>query len=211
MGALIRRRHVATAGPTRRDISRSISNGQDRQLADLAEVGFLAECTRQQRERIASLSVTLEVSAGRRLCRREWLRSPVPRHRQRRGDRNLRLRRCRHVGTGVRFRNGRRPHSRRPAGRRRHCGHAHDSARPPPRGVRHTRQGRPRPRPTRSTRNRLSPRARNSKQHAAGTAPPQSGTGGVVRGVPIVDTVMKVLGCLGRTGTRQRNARKTRQ
>ena len=68
MGALIRRRHVATAGPTRRDISRSISNGQDRQLADLAEVGFLAECTRQQRERIASLSVTLEVSAGRRLC-----------------------------------------------------------------------------------------------------------------------------------------------
>jgi CRP-like cAMP-binding protein len=35
----------------------------------LPEVGFLADCNRQQRERIASLSVTLEVSAGRRLCR----------------------------------------------------------------------------------------------------------------------------------------------
>jgi CRP-like cAMP-binding protein len=69
MCALIRRGPVATTGPTRRDVSRSISNGQDRQLADLAEGGFLAECTRQQRERIASLSVTLDVSAGRRLCR----------------------------------------------------------------------------------------------------------------------------------------------
>jgi CRP-like cAMP-binding protein len=40
-----------------------------RPLADLAEVAFLADCTRQQRERIASLSTTLDVSAGRRLCR----------------------------------------------------------------------------------------------------------------------------------------------
>jgi CRP-like cAMP-binding protein len=37
--------------------------------ANLAEVGFLADCSRQQRERIASLSATLDVGAGRRLCR----------------------------------------------------------------------------------------------------------------------------------------------
>ncbi len=50
-------------------MSRSIWNGQDRHLADMADVGFLADCSRQQRERIASLSATLDVSAGRRLCR----------------------------------------------------------------------------------------------------------------------------------------------
>ncbi len=38
-------------------------------LAGLAGVGSFADCTRKQRERIASLSTTLAVNAGRRLCR----------------------------------------------------------------------------------------------------------------------------------------------
>jgi len=76
MRALIRRqRPVAPAAPaspatpTRRHRWRSLWNGRDRHLQELAGVGFLADCTPQQRERIASLTTTLDVNAGRRLCR----------------------------------------------------------------------------------------------------------------------------------------------
>lgn len=76
MRALIRRQPpVAPAAPappatpTRRHRWRSLWNGRDRHLQELADVGFLADCTPQQRERIASLTTTLDVSAGRRLCR----------------------------------------------------------------------------------------------------------------------------------------------
>jgi len=68
-GLIHRHRPDATARPVRRHMLCSAWNGQLRPLADLAEVAFLAYCTRQQRERIASLSTTLDVSAGRRLCR----------------------------------------------------------------------------------------------------------------------------------------------
>ena len=74
MRALIRRQPpVAPAAPappatpTRRHRWRSLWNGRDRHLQELADVGFLADCTLQQRERIASLTTTLDVSAGRRL------------------------------------------------------------------------------------------------------------------------------------------------
>src|SRR5687768_16953953 len=76
MRALIRRqRPVAPAAPappatpTRQRGWRSLWNGRDRHRQELADVGFLANCTPQQRERIASLTTTLDVSAGRRLCR----------------------------------------------------------------------------------------------------------------------------------------------
>jgi CRP-like cAMP-binding protein len=64
------RRHLPTHCQTGAQIHVVLDlNGQGRQLADLAGVAFLADCTREQRERIASLSTTLDVSAGRRLCR----------------------------------------------------------------------------------------------------------------------------------------------
>jgi CRP-like cAMP-binding protein len=65
----MRTRHVEPASLMPRQISRSIWNARDRQPEDLAEVGFLADCTPDQRDRIASLSTTLNVLAGRRLCR----------------------------------------------------------------------------------------------------------------------------------------------
>ena len=75
MRALIRRQRpvapaapVPPATPTRKHRWRAVWNGRDRHLQELADIGFLADCTPQQRERIASLTTTLDVSAGRRLC-----------------------------------------------------------------------------------------------------------------------------------------------
>ena len=178
------RRSGAPATPTRRHRWRSLWNGRDRHLQELADVGFLADCTLQQRERIASLTTTLDVSAGRRLCRagvsdRQFLVIVE-------GEATITVDGahgatlgpgCSFGAVAVLTSEGRRGAAVTAATPMTllvlHRVEFHALAKDVPviaRRVQH------------ETACRLAPG--NSKQHPAGTAPPQSGTGGALRGVP---------------------------